>query len=61
MNLTLTQSNAAALARYANLVGVSPEEFLQEFLVARFSDPQSGEAEPFLCGFRFSDEVSRYR
>jgi hypothetical protein len=39
MNLTLTQPNAAALARYADLVGVSPEEFLErfleEFLVAR--------------------------
>jgi hypothetical protein len=37
-SLKLTQSNAAALARYAELVGVSPETFLnaflQEFLVA---------------------------
>jgi hypothetical protein len=38
-NLTLTQPKAAALARYADLVGVSPEgfleRFLEEFLLAR--------------------------
>ena len=36
---------------------MSPEEFLnaflQEFFVARFADPQSGNAEPFLLSFTF--------
>jgi hypothetical protein len=43
MNLELMQSNAAALKQYADLVGISPEAFLnaflEEFLVNRFSNP----------------------
>jgi hypothetical protein len=31
------------------------EAFLTEFLVNRFADPQSGDAEPFLFGFTFKD------
>jgi hypothetical protein len=30
--VTLTPQNATALARYADLVGVSPQEFLNAFL-----------------------------
>jgi hypothetical protein len=37
-NLTFTQSNTTALKQYSDLVGISPEAFLnaflQEFLVA---------------------------
>jgi hypothetical protein len=65
MNLTLTQPNAAALERYADLAGVSPEEFLnrflEEFLVARFSDPDCGDAEPFLLNFTFRDAMTAQR
>jgi hypothetical protein len=65
MNIELTPRTAAAVLHYAELVGLEPEEFLdaslEEFLLSRFADPQSGNAEPFLCGFRFSDRVSRYR
>src|SRR5262245_48117082 len=53
----LTIPNAVALRQYAALAGVSPETFLnaflQEFLVNRFGDPQSGDAEPFLGSFAF--------
>jgi hypothetical protein len=60
MNVELTQPNAA-LKQYADLVGMSPEAFLNaflaEFLVARFADPQSGEAEPFLLGFSFGERA----
>jgi hypothetical protein len=64
-NLTLTPSNAATVAQYAELVGIPPAEFLnrflQEFLVNRFADPQSGEAEPFLGSFAFQsrDQAER--
>lgn len=44
---------------YADLVGVSPEEFLnrflEEFLVARFADAQTGNAEPFMLSFTLAD------
>jgi hypothetical protein len=53
------------LAQYANLVGVSPEEFLnaflQEFLVTRFSDPDIGEAEQFMLGFSFQERARAER
>jgi len=42
-DLTLTSRNAAALCEYAELVGMTPGEFLNTFLtdllVVRFSDP----------------------
>jgi hypothetical protein len=42
-NLTLTKPNATAVKQYADLVGISPQEFLnaplQEFLLNRFADP----------------------
>jgi hypothetical protein len=54
-NFRLSESNAAVLERYADLVELSPETFLNrfiaEFLVNRFADPQSGNAEPFLLSF----------
>lgn len=38
---------------------MNPEEFLiaflEEFLLARFADPQSGNAKPFLLSFTFKD------
>ena len=38
---------------------MNPQEFLnaflEEFLVARFADPDSGEAEPFMLSFAFKD------
>jgi hypothetical protein len=55
-NFTLTPPNAAALAQYADLAGVTPAEFLNKLLeqmFERFADPQSGEAEPFLSSFTF--------
>ena len=62
MNLqtfTLTPPNAVALEQYAELAGVTPQEFLNaflaEFLVERFGDPQVGDAEPFLLGFSFNN------
>ena len=57
-NLTLTKSNAAAVAQYAELAGLSPQEFLNaflaEFLPTRFADPRTGYAEAWMGGFRFS-------
>jgi hypothetical protein len=64
-NLTLTPDNVASLERYAELADVTPTEFLnrflQEFLVARFADVQSGEAESFLGSFEFQsrDQAER--
>jgi hypothetical protein len=62
---TLTPANAAAIAQYAKLAGVTPAEFLNrflaEFLVARFADAQSGEAEPFLGSFEFQDRIGAER
>ena len=61
----LSPRNAAAIARYAELVGLTPEAFLNaflaEFLVNRFSDPRLGDAEPFLGGFTFKEEESAQR
>jgi hypothetical protein len=58
MTFQLTQPNLAALERYADLVGVSAQEFLNaflaEFLVPQFADVQSGTAEPFLLGVNSS-------
>jgi len=57
--LTLTPRNAAALSQYATLVGMTPEaflnRFLSEFLVNRFGDRESGNAEGFLASFTFKD------
>jgi hypothetical protein len=65
MNLMITQNNAAALKQYSDLVGVSPQEFLNrflaQFLLNRFSDPDIGEAEPFLLGFTFKDPATAER
>jgi len=58
-NLTLTKSNAKEVAKYASLVGQTPAEFLNrflaEFLVNRFGDKETGNAEPFLLSFTFKD------
>jgi len=68
MNLqtfTLTPPNAVALEQYAELAGVTPQEFLNaflaEFLVERFGDPQVGDAEPFLLGFLFKQREKAER
>jgi hypothetical protein len=57
MTIELTPRTVTMVDHYAELCGMSPEEFLnaflQEFLVARFADPQSGNAEPFLLSFTF--------
>ena len=57
--MKLTPRNVAALHLYAELVGVSSQEFLNrflvEFLIAHFGDPQIGAAEPFLGSFEFKD------
>src|SRR6516164_8450651 len=57
--MKLNRRNAAALHLYAELVGVSSQEFfnrfLVEFLIAHFGDPQIGAAEPFLGSFEFKD------
>jgi hypothetical protein len=62
MSFALTPRNAAAITQYAELVGMTPEAFLNaflaEFLVTRFSDPQSGNSEPFLGGFEFKDRAT---
>jgi hypothetical protein len=62
---TLTPNNATALAQYAELAGLSPEEFLNkflaEFLVARFADCECGDAEPFFLGLKFKDRPSAER
>jgi hypothetical protein len=46
---TLTSRNAAAVAQYAELGGMMPQEFLSaflaEFLLNRFADPKTGYAE----------------
>jgi hypothetical protein len=47
------------------LTGLSPElflnAFLEEFLVARFTDQRSGEAEPFLLSFTLRDAATAQR
>jgi hypothetical protein len=52
MNINLTPRTAAMVDDYAKLCGMKPEEFLdafvEEFLVNRFADPQTGDADPFL-------------
>jgi hypothetical protein len=64
-NFTLTPRNTAALREYAELVGMAPNEFLNaflaEFLVNRFGDSHSGNAEPFLLGFTFKDWITAER
>ena len=56
--------HAAAIAQYAELLSLTPEQFLNaflaKFLLTRFADPQIGAAEPFLGSFTFNDrETSR--
>src|SRR6516162_10817922 len=64
-SFTLTPRNVAALHLYAELVGVSSQEFLNrflvEFLIAHFGDPQIGAAEPFLGSFEFKDREKAER
>ena len=63
--MKLNRRNAAALHLYAELVGVSSQEFLNrflvEFLIAHFGDPQIGAAEPFLGSFEFKDREKAER
>src|SRR5215471_11156466 len=63
--MKLTPRNVAALHLYAELVGVSSQEFLNrflvEFLLAHFGDPQIGAAEPFLGSFEFKDREKAER
>ena len=63
--MNITKSNTLAVEHYAQLVDLSPEEFLnrflKEFLVKRFSDPDSGEAEPFLLSFTFKNRAKAER
>jgi hypothetical protein len=65
MNVELTHPNAAAVVYYAELMGLEAEQFLNrflaEFLLSRFADPRSGEAEPFLLGFKFRDRQTAER
>jgi len=61
----LTPRNAAAIAQYAELVGMTPEEFLNrflaEFLVNRFGDRETGNAEPFLGSFTLKHRATALR
>ena len=63
--MKLTPRNVAALHLYAELVGVSSQEFLNrflvEFLIAHFGDPQIRAAEPFLGSFEFKDREKAER
>jgi hypothetical protein len=62
---TLTPRNAAALRQYAELAGVSQQEFLnhflEKFLVDHFGDPQVGAGEPFMGSFTFKDREGAER
>jgi hypothetical protein len=52
--MKLTKRNAAALAKSATLVGLTPEKFLNRFLkdyfVEQFEDDDNGIAEAYLGG-----------
>jgi len=62
---TLTAENAETLRQYATLVGLTPEDFLNaflaEFLVNRFGDPETGNAEPFLGSFTLNHQATALR
>ena len=65
-NLKLTKRNALALAKYADLVGLTPEEFLNRFLkdfLTDFWDDRNddGNSEAYLGGFTLNDRVTAER
>lgn len=57
MNIELTAENAAALAKYAALVGQTPAEFLNRYLsdnmVALSENPSSGDLESHLGNLEY--------
>jgi hypothetical protein len=59
--MKLNKRNAAAIARYANLVGLTPQKFLnkflEDFLLAQFEDLFSGTAESYLSDFSFKNRL----
>jgi hypothetical protein len=64
MKLALTAPNAAAVSKYADLVGLTPEKFLNKFLkeeLTPFEDLGDGRAEEYLIAFRFKDRATAER
>jgi hypothetical protein len=60
-NLKLARRNAAVVEKYATLVGVTPEKFLNRFLgdyfVGQFEDLNNGNAEEYLGNFTLEDRA----
>jgi hypothetical protein len=64
MKLALTASNAAAVSKYADLVGLAPEKFLNKFLedeLTPFEDLCDGRAEEYLITFCLKDRATAER
>jgi hypothetical protein len=57
MKIKLTHENAAAVAKYAELTGQTPDEFLNRILADNvtplFEDPRSGELESHLGNLEY--------